>query len=115
VSASNDQQHEIYERELPVRIDAVFRAHPELYDHRRDYPWLIACLGDPFAPVWFVAENPSLTQVARALARTPEDQWNVSPGDKLFRRQLVKHGFKHGGVDEPGGWHCYITDTIKSA
>jgi hypothetical protein len=114
VSATNEQRHEVYERELPVRIDAVFRAQVELYDHRRDYAWLTACLGDPFAPVWFVAENPSLTQVERAPAQMPEDQWNVSPGDKLFRRQLVKHGFKRGGVDEPAGWRCYITDIIKS-
>ena len=28
---------------------------------------------------------------------------------------LSKHGFKTGGELEPGGWHCYITDVIKSA
>ena len=75
---------------------------------------MLGCLGDPFAPVWFVAENPSLTQVERALDATPENQWNVSIGDKLFRQQLVAHGFKIGSFDSPGGWRCYITDVIKS-
>ena len=103
-----------YVAEFPRRIAAVFESNPELYDHRAQFPWVLACLGDPFAPVWFVAENPSLTQVERALDSTPEDQWNVSTGDKLFREQLVAHGFKTGTTDSPGGWRCYITDVIKS-
>ena len=103
-----------YWDELEGRLDAIFQDHPELYDHRSKFPWVLACLGDPFAPVWFVAENPSLTQVERAREPTSEDQWNVSVGDKLFRQQLVEHGFKTGTVDSPGGWRCYITDVIKS-
>ena len=106
---------ERYTAELPHRLDAVFRAHPELDDHRSQFPWVLACLGDPFAPVWFIAENPSLTQMERALDSTPEDQWNVSIGDKLFRQQLVQHGFKQGTAESAGGWRCYITDVIKSA
>lgn len=95
--------------------DDVFRQHPDILDHRGDYPWLTGCLGDPFAPVWFVAENPSLTQVQRAIGNSPELQWSVSDGDKLFRKMLVKHGFKHTPADNEGGWNCYITDVIKSA
>jgi hypothetical protein len=75
---------------------------------------VLACLGDPFASVWFIAENPSLTQMERVLHATPEDQWNVSIGDKLFRQQLVAHGFKTGTIDSRGGWRCYITDVVKS-
>jgi hypothetical protein len=105
---------ERYLAELPRQLEAVFRAHPELYDHRGQFPWVLACLGNPVAPAWFVAENPSLTQMERVLDSTPEDQWNVSIGDKLFRQQLVAHGFKTGTPDSPGGWRCYITDVIKS-
>ena len=74
----------------------------------------LGCLGEPSASVWFVAEIPSLTQMERAIDPTPEDQWNISPGDALFREQLVAHGFKFGSADSPGGWHCYITDVVKS-
>ncbi len=107
-------ERERYERELPQRIEAVFASHPTLYDHRSQFPGVLACLGDPSAPVWFVAENPSRTQVERAVSSSPEDQWNVSVGDKLFRQQLVSHGFKTGTADSPGGWRCYITDVVKS-
>jgi hypothetical protein len=105
-----------YRAELSLRLDAIFRSRASIYDHRTRFPWVLACLGDPFAPAWFVAENPSLTQVERASGRpqTVEDQWNVSVGDKLFREQLVAHGFKDGTVDTPGGWRCYITDVVKS-
>jgi hypothetical protein len=110
VTAERDR----YGSELPRRLHAVFTANPAMYDHRAQFPWVLACLGDPFAPVWFVAENPSLTQVERASNSTPEDQWNVSIGDKLFRQQLVAHGFKTGTTDSRGGWYCYITDVVKS-
>lgn len=50
----------------------------------------------------------------RHLDLAPQDQWNVSHGDKLFREQLVTHGFKSGAPDSAGGWQCYITDVIKS-
>jgi hypothetical protein len=75
-------------------------------------------LGDPFSPVWFVAEAPSLGRVETATRSgrlTIEDQWAVSPGDKLLRRMLSKHGFKTGGAFTGGGWRCYITDVIKSS
>jgi hypothetical protein len=100
---------------LADAIDNVFQHHPELVDHRSDFPWLTGCLGDPFADVWLVAENPSLTQVRRATNATAESQWSVSPGDKLLRQALVAAGLKSGDPFEPGGWRCWITDVIKSA
>jgi hypothetical protein len=95
--------------------DGVFADTQGLVDHRVRHPWLRGCLGDPFSPIWFVAENPSLRQVERAIGSSPDLQWSVSAGDKLFRKMLVKHGFKTGGDLEPGGWRCYITDVVKSA
>lgn len=102
---------------LAARIDAVFAADRDglLYDHRNDYPWLTGALGDPYADAWFLAENPSLAQMERAVRPTPESQWNVSRADKLFRRMLVDHGFKDAPSDAVDGWHCYITDVVKSA
>ncbi len=93
----------------------VFVTHRELKDHRSEFPWLTGSLGDPFAPVWFVAENPSLTQVRKVPGGSREQQWSVSPGDQLFRASLARHGFKEGGPLSVGGWQCYITDVIKSA
>lgn len=102
--------------ELAARNGQVFDAHPELVDHGADYPWLLGALGDPFSPVWFVAENPSLTQVQkRSSVSSPEVQWSVSPGDRILRDALALHGFKSGDPLEPGGWHCYLTDVVKSA
>jgi hypothetical protein len=93
--------------------------HLHLRDHRQHHPWVTGWLGDPFAHVWFVAENPSLTQVEvvelRAGVPTVEDQWSVSRGDQLFRGMLVRHGYKRGNWSSPGGWRCYVTDVIKSA
>jgi hypothetical protein len=59
-----DAPRQWFASELTRRVDAVLRAHPELDDHRPQFPSVLACLGDPFAPVWFIAENPS-----RALLR----------------------------------------------
>ncbi|MGA9762619.1 MAG: uracil-DNA glycosylase family protein [Gaiellaceae bacterium] len=100
------------ESDLRRRSDIVYSANSDLVDHRRAHPWVTGALGDIYAKVWFIAEAPSLTQAERALDATPETQWSVSRGDKLFRRMLVKHGFKQG--DETGGWRCYITDVVKS-
>ena len=44
-----------------------------------------------------------------------EHQWSQSEGDRLFRQQLVKHGFKEGEPSAYGGWRCYITNVVKSA
>ena len=75
-----------FDRELRRRIDEVFRTNPRLPDHRTEFPWVTAYLGDPHARVWFVAEYPSLTQIEReGESSTVESQWNVSIGDRLFR------------------------------
>lgn len=105
-----------FERERDRRSAEVFAAHPSLLlDHRREHSWLTGALGNPFSDVWFVAENPSLTQMERVTALTPESQWLQSNGDKLFRQMLVEHGFKDSRAEEIGGWRCYITDAVKSA
>jgi hypothetical protein len=103
------------EQELRARIDRTFASHPELHDHRVDHPWLLGALGDPCAEVWFVAENPSRAQLPRVQGMSPELQWAVSDGDKLFRWMLVRQGFKYGTPHSRGGWRCYITDVVKSA
>ena len=105
---------------LAKETDKVFKSHPGLKDHRPQHPWLIGALGNPFAGIWFVGENPSLAQVERVQdpdggSPTTEAQWWSSRGDKLFREMLVKHGFKTGSIESPGGWQCYITNVIKEA
>jgi serine/threonine protein kinase len=111
---------ERYAGELDRQISALFRRHLDLRDHRRDFPWLQGWLGDPFAGVWFVGENPSLGMVERQQGRygshaTPEQQWSASQGDQLLRQMLVKHGFKQGPETSPGGWRCYLTNVVKEA
>ena len=105
---------------LSIETDQVFKANPNLFDHRPEHPWAIGSHGDPYAGIWFVAENPSLTQVERVRdpdggLPTVEAQWWSSRGDKLFREMLVKYGFKSGSIDSQGGWNCYITNVIKEA
>lgn len=103
---------------LAEQTGLVFRTHPSLYDHRHDYPWLTGALGNPHSGIWFIAENPSLGQIERVQnpdggLPTPEAQWWASRGDKLLRDMLVRHGFKHGTIDSPGGWNCYIINVVK--
>lgn len=109
--------NESFSEELIQRLDRTEAANPDIPRHRDRFPWLTGCLGDPSAPVWFIAENPSLTQVEKidSDTATVESQWAASRGDILFRQMLVKHGFKLGTELSPGGWRCYITDVIKSA
>jgi hypothetical protein len=106
--------------ELSHQTDMIYEKHSSLKDARKKHPWLTGALGDPFAGIWFEAENPSQTQVERVSnpdggTPTNEAQWWASRGDKLFREILVKYGFKSGSIDSPGGWHCYITNVIKEA
>ena len=103
------------------RVSEVFAAHPELPDHREAHPWLVGWLGSVASPIWFVAENPSATQVDRIHSRSAtvesrlySSQWAASRGDRLFRDALVEHGLKSGGPFESGGWNCYITNVMKS-
>ena len=98
----------------------VFKSHPGLYDHRLQHPRAIGGQGEPFAGIWFVAENPRLTHVERVRdpdggPPTIEAQWWSSRGDKLLRGMLVKYGFKKGSIDSSGGWKCYIINVIKEA
>jgi len=103
-------------KELGRRSDDVLRRHSELPNHRKEFPWLTGCLGDPTADVWFIAENPSLHRAKDAPANaTRETQWTISEGDHLFRKMLVKHGFKGGTEYSVDDWGCYITDVVKSA
>jgi hypothetical protein len=105
-----------YEEALAQQVDAIFRANPRLPDHRRTHPGLTGSLGDPFAPVWFLAEAQRLgRRGAEAPLDTPEAQWRSSPGDLLFRAALAEAGFKHGAPEEPGGWRCCVTAMIKAA
>ena len=113
--SGSEQRLVSFERELDARIGAIFASHPELEDHRAQFPWVTGYLGDPFATVSFVPENPSLGQMRRPGSATRESQWAISPGDLLLRRMLAKHGFKIGEPTARGGWRCYITDVIKSA
>ena len=110
--------NEVFWSGLAKQIENVFKSHETLFDHRQEYLWLTGVLGNPNSGIWFIAENPSLTQVERVLnpdgeAPTPEAQWWASRGDKLFREMLVAHGFKQGTIDSPGGWNCYITNVVK--
>lgn len=103
--------------ELERRAREIYRANPELPNHLDKHGWVTGCLGDPFAPVWFLAENPSLTQVEKVREAQPtrDLQWTMSRGDALFRQCLFDHGFKGGESPlSPGDWRCYITDVIKS-
>lgn len=109
-----------YREELTRRIGEVFDAHPEMYDHRPEFPWLTGAVGEPVSGIWFVGENPSLGQVERVRdpqggPPTHEAQWWASRGDRLFRDLLVKHGFKCSSPEAHGGWQCYITNLIKEA
>lgn len=102
--------------------DKADLAAPALPDHRKTWPWLLACAGEPSAAVWFIAENPSLSRLPKRLQGADvtvehvEAQWTISLGDHLFRRLLLDYGFKAGNDPEaPGGWRSYITDVMKSA
>lgn len=116
---ANQVERDTFFIEVERLSGEVYSSEPRLPDHRSDHRWLTGYLGDPFAPVWFVAEAPSLTSVQTQVkqaqgALSPEQQWDSSRGDKLFRAMLVKYGFKDG-ESEPGGWKCYITDVVKSS
>ncbi len=53
------RRRDLYRRELPQRLDEVFKANPSLVDHRAQFPWVLSCLGDPLASAWFIAEIPA--------------------------------------------------------
>ena len=82
-----------------------------------DYPWLTSELGNINSPVWFIAENPSLSSVIsidqRSVDKTENLQWNSHNGDQLLREALSESGLKHGLPRSNEGWECYITNAIK--
>jgi len=109
-----------YRAGLLERIKEVFHSYPHLNDYRHRFPWLTGALGDPTSGIWFVGENPSLSQVEKVSdpqggAPTEEAQWWASWGDQLFRRLLVENGFKESSPEAHGGWRCYIINVIKEA
>ena len=104
---------------LSEKVTSVLDAQSGISDHRTEFPWLIGALGSIDTSVFFVGENPSLTQVERATdpltggPPTIESQWWQSKGDKLFRDSLIEAGFKSGTFTSAGDWNCYITNVVK--
>jgi hypothetical protein len=87
-----------------------------LYNWFDDYPWLTGYLGDINSPIWFLGENPSLSQVNKQSKKSTFNenlQWNASAGDQLLREALTEAGLKKGDVSKNSGWACYITNVIK--
>lgn len=104
---------------IQKEINSIFKSNPDIQDHRKQYPWVTGFLGNLDSNVMFVAENPSLTKVieaSKALSdKDSECQWNISKGDKIFRKTLKKYRFKESNAEEKGGWKCYITNVAKVA
>lgn len=93
----------------------VIKAHG-LCDWFEEYPWLTGFIGDIHAPVWFLAENPSLSRLeekAEEGASNENDQWNASAGDCLLREAITEAGLKTGDPKENEGWECYISNVDK--
>lgn len=87
-----------------------------LFDWFNDYSWLDGFIGNIYSPIWFLGENPSLTQMNKQLATKDLDknlQWNASAGDKLLRDSITETGLKNGDPNLNDGWNCYITNVIK--
>ena len=82
-----------------------------------DFPWLTGSLGNPFSPVWFIGENPSLGRVKSIDLKSKEKaenlQWLESPGDKLLRIALTEAKFKSGDPYKNEGWNCFLTNAVK--
>lgn len=67
-----------FQEGLVEQVSAVYRGVENLFeDYREAYPWVTGYLGDAFAPVWFVAENPSLAQVQRISEPSPRPELRV--------------------------------------
>ena len=102
--------------ELVQRIKEIIQ-RDNLENWFDDFPWLTGELGNINSPVWFIAENPSLTSVIsidrRSVDKTENLQWNSHSGDKLLREALSESGLKHGLPGSNEGWECYITNAIK--
>ena len=102
--------------DLIKETKAVIRKH-QLDNWLKAYPWLTGQLGKPTAKIWFIGENPSLSQVqkidGRATEKTENLQWNASKADALFREAITEAGLKRGEAGKNKGWNCYITNSVK--
>ncbi len=79
--------HEIIEAQLKVIRENSF------YNWFEDYPWLQGFIGNSSSPIWFLGENPSLSQVdkqSRKTELTENLQWNASAGDQLLRDAIFE-------------------------
>ena len=108
-----------FHAELASQMDAVFAEHRGLVDQRKRWPWLTGALGDPYAGIFFVGENPSETAVedidaASGVSKDPNLQWASTRGDRLFREALGRQRFCDGDPLRPATWHAYLTDVMKS-
>ena len=86
-------------REIVIQAqkDAI-KAH-DLCDWFEEYLWLTGFIGDIHAPVWFLAENPSLSRLEEKTeegASNESDQWNASAGDRLLREAITEAGLRAG-------------------
>ncbi len=103
-------------REIVIQAQKdVIKAHG-LCDWFEEYPWLTGFIGDIHAPVWFLAENPSLKQILKQAGKFDLNenlQWNASPGDCLLREAITEANLKTGDPKKSEGWKCYISNVDK--
>ncbi|HRY23091.1 MAG: hypothetical protein H6852_05540 [Geminicoccaceae bacterium] len=96
--------------------DVIFKNR--LSNFLDEFPWLTGHLGNPFAPVWFIGENPSRSRVEHidkvSTSHSENLQWSYKFREaRLFRDALTKAGLKEGDPAEDIGWNCYITNVTK--
>ena len=103
-------------REIVIQAQKdVIESHG-LCDWFEKYSWLTGFIGDIHAPVWFLAENPSLSQIDKQAMKYDLNenlQWNASAGDHLLREAITEAGLKAGDPKEDEGWKCYISNVDK--
>ncbi len=102
-------------REIIQEQQDAIKAHG-LCDWFEKYPWLTGSIGDIHAPVWFLAENPSLSQLDKQAMKPDLNenlQWNASEGDHLLREAITEAGLKAGDPKKDEGWTCYISNVDK--
>ena len=103
-------------REIVIQAQKdVIESHG-LCDWFEKYSWLTGFIGDIHAPVWFLAENPSLSQIDKQAMKYDLNenlQWNASDGDRLLREAITEAGLKAGDPKKNEGWKCYISNVDK--
>ena len=107
---------------MPDTQEIIIQAQKEvikaqgLCDWFEKYPWLTGFIGDIHAPVWFLAENPSLSQLDKQAMKHDLNenlQWNASKGDCLLREAITDANLKTGDPKKNEGWKCYISNVDK--